>query len=398
MSRRDQVREALVECGVVQENDKLISQIAEEVEHALYPPKHEQKVTGYGSIVVTKPLSAKIASLDVRNLSAEIARQLADGVSTFSVVHKKLVRIMLRTASCVEELDLIELHRETKGILIHRNHHGVVRVFKDDAIYIHESGVWMTRPYARSILAKVENAVPQADSWKMDRILQFAFHVLSPWNVGATLVWWINERKRAPKVGLDISASGMYATDKGHYGALRSILRQYDGALLISPNGQVQSIGYHLKYTKKAEKFIKQVRGTRHTSAKRYSFDQASAVVFVVSEDGPVSVFSDGAKVTELVQVTAVQTARELRNLVPAKASDVEAYNQLVKCPKCGKKITVEIIIVYGLRERETGDCPICGTELHSQMCWQINTRLVKVLPHETDLDHMIEQFIRSRD
>ena len=44
MARRDQVRDALVEGGVVQKKDRLISQIVLEVEYALYPPKHEQEV------------------------------------------------------------------------------------------------------------------------------------------------------------------------------------------------------------------------------------------------------------------------------------------------------------------------------------------------------------------
>ena len=98
------------------------------------------------------------------------------------------------------------------------------------------------------------------------------------------------------------------------------------------------------------------------------------------------------------VLFTAAVMARELRQLVPTKAEDVEAHSHLVECPKCGKKITVEIVIVYGLRERETGDCPICGATVDSKMCWQINTRLVKVLPHETDLSHTINQIIRSMD
>ena len=34
--------------------------------------------------------------------------------------------------------------------------------------------------------------------------------------------------------------------------------------------------------------------GTRHTSARRYSYDDPQATVIVVSEDGPVSVLRNG--------------------------------------------------------------------------------------------------------
>lgn len=391
MARCDQIQAALIEGGVVQDDDNLLSTIVDEVEYAVYPPKHEQKIPTYGSIIVAKHLLQGTDFLDVRKLSVETVRQLADGVSTFAIVRRnKHERILFRTASCNEELELIALHKQTKGMLIHRNHHSVVRVFRNEAIFTHESGTWFKRPYSRSVMGDVEKAVPQADLGILDHILQFAFHALSPSNVGATLVWWINDRKKVPKGGRDLSASGMGAANSAHFNALRSLLRQHDGALFIAPNGQVQSIGQHLKYTKNAEKFIKQVGGTRHTSAKRYSFDQPNAVVFVISEDGPVSVFSDGVKVTELAQETAVETAKYLRNLVPSKAEDVHCYSRLAKCPNCGKKITVDVIVIYGLRDRENGNCPICGTEVHNEMCWQINTRVVKVLPHETELDHII--------
>ena len=46
-----------------------------------------------------------------------------------------------------------------------------------------------------------------------------------------------------------------------------------------------------------AEADVPAFRGTRHTSARRYSHDDPAAVVIAVSEDGPVSVFRNGAMV-----------------------------------------------------------------------------------------------------
>ena len=44
----------------------------------------------------------------------------------------------------------------------------------------------------------------------------------------------------------------------------------------------------------RAELEVSGLRGTRHTSARRYSFDDPSATVIVVSEDGPVTVLRHG--------------------------------------------------------------------------------------------------------
>jgi DNA integrity scanning protein DisA with diadenylate cyclase activity len=43
-----------------------------------------------------------------------------------------------------------------------------------------------------------------------------------------------------------------------------------------------------------AEENVDALRGTRHTSAVRYSHDDPLATVIAVSDDGPVSVFRNG--------------------------------------------------------------------------------------------------------
>ncbi|MBI5088504.1 MAG: DNA integrity scanning protein DisA nucleotide-binding domain protein [Actinobacteria bacterium] len=40
--------------------------------------------------------------------------------------------------------------------------------------------------------------------------------------------------------------------------------------------------------------------GTRHASARRFSFDEPDTVVFVVSEDGPLTVYSSGEPIARL--------------------------------------------------------------------------------------------------
>jgi DNA integrity scanning protein DisA with diadenylate cyclase activity len=54
-------------------------------------------------------------------------------------------------------------------------------------------------------------------------------------------------------------------------------------------------ISVRLVPTSEAEVGVDGFRGMRHTSARRYSYDDPGATVIVVSEDGPVTVFRAGA-------------------------------------------------------------------------------------------------------
>jgi DNA integrity scanning protein DisA with diadenylate cyclase activity len=75
---------------------------------------------------------------------------------------------------------------------------------------------------------------------------------------------------------------------------LRHVLSQIDGAALFDEQGELLELGVRLVPSPGAEADIEAVRGTRHTSARRYSHDDPDAVVIVVSEDGPVTVFRGG--------------------------------------------------------------------------------------------------------
>jgi hypothetical protein len=44
--------------------------------------------------------------------------------------------------------------------------------------------------------------------------------------------------------------------------------------------------------------------GTRHTSAARHTYDCPDVLAFVVSIDGPVTVFSDGLRIAQLRATT----------------------------------------------------------------------------------------------
>ena len=55
-----------------------------------------------------------------------------------------------------------------------------------------------------------------------------------------------------------------------------------------------------LRPTRASEQAVPATKGTRHTAAARHTYDCPDTLAFVVSTDGPVTVFSDGRRIAEL--------------------------------------------------------------------------------------------------
>jgi hypothetical protein len=63
---------------------------------------------------------------------------------------------------------------------------------------------------------------------------------------------------------------------------------------LVDASGTLRELGVRLVPSATAESDVEGFRGMRHTSGRRYSFDDKDATVIVVSEDGPVTVLRKG--------------------------------------------------------------------------------------------------------
>ncbi len=72
------------------------------------------------------------------------------------------------------------------------------------------------------------------------------------------------------------------------------MLSQIDGAAVFDRRGTLLELGVRLAPSALAESNVESFRGMRHTSGRRYSYDDRRATVIVVSEDGPVTVLRKG--------------------------------------------------------------------------------------------------------
>ena len=75
---------------------------------------------------------------------------------------------------------------------------------------------------------------------------------------------------------------------------MRHALGQIDGAAVFDGDGVLRELGVRLVPSAAAEAEVDGYLGMRHTSARRYSYDDPTATIIVVSEDGPVSVLRRG--------------------------------------------------------------------------------------------------------
>ena len=78
-----------------------------------------------------------------------------------------------------------------------------------------------------------------------------------------------------------------------HAASIAHALGQFDRAALIESSGRLVCLNVSLSPADHLDD-VTFDGGTRHNSAGRYSASQHDAVVFVVSADGPVTVFHQG--------------------------------------------------------------------------------------------------------
>lgn len=356
-----------------------VARLLEELDYALRPPVHERKTPPYGAIVALERAAKTLPLLPRADVPLDIglSRQMANGRHSFlAFVGEAGPQLASFEIPVDGELGLIRLAQTTDVVAIQRTRDGVVRIATGKDVVLHENRRWRTKPYSHAVAPQVHRSSPQADGVRLHRILEFCFHLLGASHVGATLVWQLVPFELESGVAVD--GLRLNATEQVHRPLIQNLLAQHDGAAVLSPEGDLLKIGVQLRASERAQGLIVQERGLRHTSAKRFSFDNERVLVFTVSEDGPVTVFSDGAAVGSLGWVGDSPDA--IRKYVPGKRDSVESSVSVMKCDRCGKYSTVEIVIVYGWRSEETGDCAICGHEIVSARCFDIRSWPKKVL------------------
>jgi hypothetical protein len=336
--------------------------LLEELDYARQPPLHEGRAPRYGALVSVGS-APNVPALEASGEDLDVLRRMADGRASF-VVRGGQGRPALAyfDRSLEYESSAIELHEETGAYVIQRGATGKVRVCGPEGVVMWDGVQWDFKPLADRQVGPISRLVPQVDPEILIGMLQLCVHWLSPGRVGATLVVGL-DGDPVKLGGLDLSAATpvppLNVTRRDHFSPLLSLLSQVDGATLVDSAGEVSTVQVGLQWSDRAGVLVAPTGGLRHTSARRFSFDEPGAVVFVVSQDGPASVFSDGALVTA-VRSDPCRTGFPVDRLSTATLDP--AGETGVQCAQCEKELLVDEIRFAGWAgEPERAPCPVCG-------------------------------------
>ncbi|MEY2477777.1 MAG: hypothetical protein QOG87_3092 [Actinomycetota bacterium] len=297
--------EELEEAGLPsQGGDAFRAILIEEIDHALRPPVHERRVASGGCIVEPSSdpgtwesgtdLRISRGPLDQQPLMA--ARRFADGLSSW---------LMRRTDGTNEwmvfdrpagsERDLVVLADVLGATIVQRHPAGSVRVVGDFGVLRWDGLRWHHEPPVRTWIDSVAASPEHGNSEVLEAMLEFAVHDLGSRGIGSLLIYR-PDAEPGPQVEERLpTPPPLRIRTAPHLAPLRHALAQIDGAAVFDPDGVLRRLGVRLVPSNTAEETVEPFGGTRHTSARRYSYDDPLATVIAVSEDGPVSVLRNGA-------------------------------------------------------------------------------------------------------
>lgn len=300
----ERLREELADDGIsLGDGDSYMAdQLIQELGHARRPPIHEGRSPVYGSFVLPKghsiELSEDLVDLVPLELPLEQCRRFADGRSSFLVRRPDGVTMLACFRRSVQyEADLIDVQAATGAAIVQRTVMGVPRLITGNGVVEWNGRDWTLRPSARSFQSAVFAAVPEGSREVLAGILNLTVHWLSPGKIGATFLLDVDP-VHDDSGNLDLDAAlpspGLWVTSRHHFSALFISLLQIDLAALVDKSGLVTHLGVGLRSSIEAEVAVTQEGGMRHRSAARFTWDHHHTVAFVVSEDGPVTVFRRG--------------------------------------------------------------------------------------------------------
>jgi hypothetical protein len=177
---------------------------------------------------------------------------------------------------------------------VQRHPAGWVRVVGDFGVLRWDGLGWHHEPPISTWIDAVHLCGAAGDRAVLEAMLQFAVHDLGSLGVGATLIYRPGDEPGPPVEERLPVPPPLQIRTAFHLAPLRHALRQVDGAAVFDRAGVLCQLGVRIVPSPAAERNVDPLGGTRHTSARRYTYDDPSATVVVVSEDGPVSVLRNG--------------------------------------------------------------------------------------------------------
>ncbi|MFA6236021.1 MAG: diadenylate cyclase [Bacteriovorax sp.] len=357
----------------------------EELSLIIASEAHEGIIPSLGVIFVE--VASELFGVDYVLVAADqidMARKFANGVDCFLLYEKEIFfGLVYFREPILNELLLVRAFPPSGGLFVQRGSGGIVKFFQGNSIILLENRNWFTKPLIKEAAWKISRCVSEVNHTVLNRILEFAFHLLSPIpQVGATIVWWLKdiheEGAELQTTGTDISEFKFSILDEARSVTFCHFLSQMDGATFLDRSGMFTKTGIHLKNSNKSRGLIPELKGTRHTSAQRFSYDFADSLVITVSSDGPVTIFSDGVNIADLAIHPSHKAAHDLKNMLPDKQEDISSSSYEVNCQHCGKRLMIEQVNVMDWNKETDINCIVCQSLLSTLECFTVECRPFK--------------------
>jgi DNA integrity scanning protein DisA with diadenylate cyclase activity len=302
--RLQRLADDLEECGLRAEGtDAFQEMLIEEIDRALRPPVHERRVSSSGTILEPRSDPASWAPgtlLDITRAPLgeqplPAARRYADGLSSWLLRytdHRNEWMVFDRPAG--SERDLVVLADVLEATIVQRHPAGSVRVVGRFGVVRWEGYRWHHEPPVSTWIDTVTAGAINSDAEVLEAMLDFAIHDLGSMGIGALLIYRPDPDPGPPVEERLPTPPPLQVRRPFHLAPLRHALAQVDGAAVFDASGTLRQLGVRLVPSAAAEETVEALRGTRHTSGRRYSRDDPLATVIAVSEDGPVSVLRNG--------------------------------------------------------------------------------------------------------
>ncbi|WP_075238235.1 diadenylate cyclase [Mycobacterium colombiense] len=365
------------------DSDLVLDVLCEEIVHARYVEVHEGHRPSYGCFIIPDleaiGSGAGFALAALRTSEGENPtvgpdldlRLLVDGEQTFLLrdVHGRVAMGTIESPS--DELSLIQMCRNLSGVCVQRQRSGRIQLLMEGIVCINDDYDWRWLITARRSLPSILTSLnPPGDllervSVHLGEILDLCVHLLSPRGIGATLVWQIGSHGPIGSVSNQPSKlpAVLNVFRRQDRFAIVSLLASVDGACFISSEGDILNYWAMLDPSSAAKDLVAEQGGTRHTSAKRYSFDEPRSLVVVVSTDGPVTVFSDGARLARLADPALDRGRDWMTRLNLADGFEISTGDEQLECFNCGKQLHIEVDTHPDADRSETVECPVCMAE-----------------------------------
>jgi hypothetical protein len=305
-ARLRRLTEELAEGGLDVDGLRSRDLLLEEVDYALHPPVHERRVASVGAIVepTTEPAgwgrdtALGITRRPVGEMPLDSARLFADGLSSW------LIRCSDGTGEWAifdrpagSERDLVVLAEAMGATIVQRHPSDSVRIVGAFGVLRWDGLSWRHERPISSWLDSFASCPVPGNGDVLQELLEFAVHDLGSRGIGAILVYRPDD-DADPRFEVRLPAPPpLQITRPSDLAPLRHALAQLDGAAVLDREGTLRQLGVRLVPSPDAEAGVEGYRGMRHTAGRRYSFDDPTSTIIVVSEDGPVTVLRNGVLV-----------------------------------------------------------------------------------------------------